>query len=110
SPFNDRLVGPAVDNRWVVGGLNTGAIDEFFSFADMENLVGNSARDVFGFRNGGRLTGSVYGQGGSNWLDYSLVNTSVSVDLSMYFASRVASVFNVENVLGSAGGGDVLYG
>lgn len=110
SPFNDRLVGPAVDNRWVVGGLNTGAIDEFFSFADMENLIGNSARDVFGFRNGGRLTGSVYGQGGSNWLDYSQVSSSVRVDLSMYFASRVASAFNVENVLGSAGGGDVLNG
>ncbi|HMF16028.1 MAG TPA: hypothetical protein VKE98_02425 [Gemmataceae bacterium] len=59
---------------------------------------------------GGSLTGTINGNGGGDFLDYSTRNTPVIVNLATGQATDIGGVQDVNNVLGSASGGDMLTG
>jgi hypothetical protein len=85
------------------------------SFTNVSILNGSAAQDVFRFSPGGSVSGSINGNGGGDFLDYSAVQSSVVVNLATGSATGVngAAAFlvsNIQNVIGSAVGGDRLTG
>jgi hypothetical protein len=116
---SNTLVGANVADTWSITGANAGTVGNV-SFADVANLVGGSATDVFKFGPSGSLSGSLNGGGGGDWLDYSgLPATSpITVNLVTGSATGVAgSVSNIQNIRGGAGndtltgnGGNILIG
>ena len=86
------------------GMLGSGA------FANIQNLTGGNAGDVFSFRTGGSLAGRLDGGAGVNSLDYSAFVGDVTVDLPLSIATAVAqSIAGIQNVTGSQGN-DTLVG
>ncbi len=78
------LVGTNSATTWTLTGANQGSLSGFangLTFASIENLTGNDNIDKFIF-SGGNLTGKIDGQGGLDELDYSLLNTALSITLS----------------------------
>jgi hypothetical protein len=72
------------------------------AFLHSENVVGGSESDYFSFKANGSLSGSVDGQGGEDFLNYSDLPVGVRVDLLSGSASRVGgSVIHIEDVIGS---------
>ena len=108
---NDTLAGPNQFNRWRITGSNSGTLNNVTSFSSMENLKGGSGRDNFVFNRSSmaRVTGTIVGGGGSDWLDYSRRSTGVNVNLQARTATSTGSVVGVENVKGGSGN-DVLIG
>jgi hypothetical protein len=106
----DTFIGPNTSNIWAVTGTDSGTLNLLTSYAAYENLTGGTGQDVFRFSGGGHVDGKVTGGGGIDWLDYSLLSSGVSVNLSTGIASRTHSVTGIQDVLGSAGGGDTLTG
>ncbi len=109
------LSGPAGSNVWDVTGPDAGTLQGSLqsapiTFSGMKSLFGGSGKDTFRFHNGGSISGTVSGGGGSNTLDYSAYTGDVSVNLKTHKATHVAGqVKGFENVLGSKGN-DVLVG
>jgi Ca2+-binding RTX toxin-like protein len=83
-----------------------------FTFSGIRNLIGGSLRDVFQFNSAGAtVSGTIDGGAGSNWLDYSAIAKRVNVNLRTGVVARVAgAVSRIDNVMGSAVGGDKIYG
>lgn len=107
----DTLVRTIGDNTWNLTAANAGNITGLVaSFLNIENLTGGAGRDVFHFGTGGSSTGIIDGGAGTNWLDYGAVAGSVVVNLTTGVAPRVGSFTKVNNVIGSATGGDKLTG
>jgi hypothetical protein len=116
---NSVLVGQDNANVWSITGTDAGDVNGF-RFANTPNLTGGMDRDVFRFFPGGRLIGAIDGgaspaaraQSNDNWLDYH--NTSTSVHVRLFTLTRNApltsGVTNIDNVIGSAAGGDWLEG
>ena len=109
---DNTLFGPDQNNTWDITGYNSGSIAGVVdSFTGIQNLTCNSLQDVFHFFNCGKLSGSIDGGGGGDWLDYAAVHRSVVVNLTTGKASLVGGgVTDVQNVIGSACGGDTLTG
>ncbi len=113
--------GVGTDNRWTLDGTAPGAgnVTDFsgtFGFSGMENLVGGSGRDEFvflfnvGTSQAGSVTGSIHGGGGVDTLNYTNLNTSVTVSLLTNTATHVSGgISNFENVTGG-NGDDILTG
>jgi hypothetical protein len=139
APNFDTLIGQDIPtgNVWKITGLNTGnvnflkpltagaanTIPDLFTFSAVENLTGGAFQDVFRFSPGGSVDGTIFGgldnAGFVDWLDYTPIAMGVTVNLSAInpntgiagMASFVGTnVVGVNNVLGSAGGGDTLIG
>lgn len=111
------LAGPPSPGRldWIVTGFNDGnAANGAVTFTAFQNLRGSTtiqAQDVFHMLPGGSLDGTIRGNGGVDFLDYSSRNTRVTVNLETGQATDVAGgVQGVFNVIGSASGGDTLTG
>jgi Ca2+-binding RTX toxin-like protein len=115
----NTLTAANTTNAWRITGPNAGKVNTF-SFSAIGNLVGGTANDTFAFEgggslaNGGSLTGTIDGGGGTNTLDYSGYSGNVIVDLALHLASLVDqlaanSIFNIQNVIGSMGN-DLLVG
>ncbi|MFO0867489.1 MAG: hypothetical protein U0935_00955 [Pirellulales bacterium] len=93
------------------------AVDTFNITANSTfNLLGGGSGDSFVWGNGILLTGTIDGQGGTDLLDYSAYNSSVSVNLLTGIATGVTSLVaeaannsSVENVYGGSAG-DTLIG
>jgi hypothetical protein len=49
SGVGNTLVGPNLDNTWVVSGANAGTLNGNISFSDMQNLFGLSGKDTLDF-------------------------------------------------------------
>jgi hypothetical protein len=139
-PAFDTFIGLNQSSVWSITGPNSGKVNlspptggvtgnVFFNFTDYENLTGGTAQDVFRFSGTGHVDGTIDGGGGIDWLDYSLIRSSVSVNLNAGRfivppganvlhginlaggeASLTGMVTNIQNVLGSASGGDTLIG
>jgi hypothetical protein len=121
----NTLQGPNSTNEWIITGNNAGAVNtgpiQPFVFTAMPNLVGGTGVDTFRMHstssevrslNGG---GAPAGQG--DWLKYSEFpsTSTVTVNLATGSATNVnggaaGSVTNIQNVLGSATGTNVLTG
>jgi hypothetical protein len=102
---NDTLVGPNLNNSWVISGSNQGTVGNV-TFTGVENVTGNAGTDAFGFVSAtGALTGLVDGGCGTNALDYSHYPTGVSVQLAsspaVGTATATGGVANIQAVYGS---------
>jgi hypothetical protein len=121
----NTLQGPNSTNDWIItgnnaGDINTGPIRPFV-FTAMPNLVGGTGVDTFRMHSTSSAVLSINGGGApagqGDWLKYSeLPSTStVTVNLATGSATNVkggaaGSVTNIQNVLGSATGTNILTG
>jgi Ca2+-binding RTX toxin-like protein len=98
----DTLIAGNQANRWQITGHNSGTLNDTTSFSTMENLKGGSLRDDFVFNAGNtaRISGTIAGGGGSDWLDYSRRQSSVDVNLQNETATSTGGVLGIENVKG----------
>jgi Ca2+-binding RTX toxin-like protein len=107
---SNTLQGPNQNNTWQITAPNAGSLDSNMQFANVQNLVGGTANDIFGFQTGGNLSGTINGGGGNDTLDYSGYGGDVSVNLRLGTASQVqAGISNIQNVTGSIGN-DLIVG
>lgn len=110
----DTLVGRDTDfgllpHFWVITDQNRGTYNGL-TFGAVENLKGGSASDLFSFRNGKSVDGSINGGGGVDALDYTAYSTDLYVNLALGQATGVkVRVSFIEQVTGGAGN-DVLVG
>jgi PKD domain len=110
----DTLVGPAGNVTWSITGTDQGTVGNF-TFTGFANLTGGIAitkaklSNVFQFSPGASVTGMITGAGTST-LDYSQYTTGVYVNLQTLTATGTAGIANIQNVTGSAVGGDILVG
>ncbi len=104
---NNTLIGANANNYWEINGTNAVSVDgyyEDFSATSFDTLIGGSSYDEFIFLAGGKISGKVNGGGGSDTLDYSVLTSNVTVDLTSGTASNVVGgVTGIENVTGGAG-------
>jgi hypothetical protein len=98
----NTLISSAATTNWQLTGANRGSVSGI-NFVNMQNLVGGPSSDTFAFVPQGRVTGSIDGGGGGDWLDYSQVTSNVTVNLATGAATSVAGgVANIQNVVGGA--------
>ena len=114
---SNTLIGPSPNptatTTWDIRAANAGAIPAAaVSFLNVENLTGGSGQNVFHFATGGRVAGAIDGGAAAdNWLDFSADANSVVVNLATGAASLAGGgVTGINNVLGSAVGGDTITG
>ena len=110
---NDTLDGPAGDATWIINFANGGKVGHV-RFFNMENLVGGAGVDVFKFVGSGSVAGNIDGgsapQNEGNWLDYSSLTQTVTVNLQTGKATGIGgTVSNIQNGRGG-NGGDTLTG
>jgi hypothetical protein len=107
---NDTLQGPNTANTWQISAANAGTLDRTVSFSGMQNLLGGTANDTFGFQTGGSLSGTLKGGGGNDTLDYSAYRGDILVDLLLNTAGLIGQgAYNIANVTGSRGN-DLIVG
>jgi hypothetical protein len=107
---SNTLIAANTTNAWQITATNAGKVG-FFSFFGIGNLKGGTGNDTFKFSNAAGITGTLDGGGGSDSLDYSSYTTGVTVDLLTGTATGVkGGISNIQNVTGSANGGDILVG
>ena len=108
---NDTLMAGSMSNRWDINGPNRGLLNNRTRFTGVENLKGGAGGDhfIFGRSNRARISGTIDGGGGSDWLDYSRRRSSVTVNLMADQATSAGSVVGIENVKGGSGN-DILIG
>jgi hypothetical protein len=108
---SNTLVGANTSNTWNITASNAGNINGTFTFSAIQNLTGGTGQDIFTFAVGGSVGGKINGAAGSNWLVYSAQTSSINVNLASGTASLVGGgVTNIQNVIGSANGGDTITG
>lgn len=98
------------NNTWTINGVNAGALNTFYTFTNTQSLTGTPQRDVFAFSGAGSVGALIDGNGGGDFLDYSGKTSSVVVNLTTGAATFAGVVLHVQNVIGSANGGDSLTG
>ena len=112
----DTLTGPDVDTAWEIAGADAGALDGF-AFSGFEQLVGGSAVDAFAIVEGGSISGSIAGGGGSDALvawdtanDWELTAQNAGT-LEFGSAPTVTIAFaSIENLIGGAGDDTFVIG
>jgi hypothetical protein len=97
----DSLTGPAASNTWNVTGLNAGNLGGAVTFANIENLTGGVADDVFNFLGSGSVAGAVDGGPGTNTLSYAAYAKAVTVNLATLKAPGLGTFANVQALVGS---------
>ena len=96
------------DRTWSIIDANSG-VTGTVTFGGVESLVGGvDSDDTFMFA-GGSLSGAIDGGAGIDTLNYSLLGTGVTVDLSDGSATGTGGVSHIENIIGSMGA-DTLIG
>ncbi len=108
-----EVEGPSSGLSWNVTGPNAGnAANGAVTFVSVQNLIGSAVQDIFHVLAGGSLNGRIQGGGGEDFLDYSeRANSPVVVNLASGQATSIdGGVFDLNNVIGSATGGDMLTG
>jgi secreted trypsin-like serine protease/Ca2+-binding RTX toxin-like protein len=113
----DTLVGANNANRWTITANNAGNVDNV-DFTSIENLFGGTSDDFFMITVNRRISGTIAGGLGNDWLDYSQFHATtvlsngleltfmipVIVDLTTGVASNVlGSVSSIEHVRGGIG-------
>jgi len=88
-----------VDTSSVAAGYGLNLVTHTGS--QVETLISGQAGDTFIIADGAAFPGALNGYDGTDWLDYSLWKSGVTVDLSAGKADGVLSVTRIENILGS---------
>ncbi len=118
-PGTDTIRGRNNDNSWDLTGLNAGAVTDAYgtcTYANVENLTGGTHSDTFHFLSAAAgIAGTLHGNTGTDWLDYSLFPGAVTVNLETGSATGVAGgaagrIRFMENVLGARGFANTLTG
>jgi hypothetical protein len=107
------LIGPNTLNKWSITGTNAGTLNAAgakFSFSSMANLTGGNVADTFFLFDGGSITGTVNGDGGTDSLDYSKYSTAITVNLQTNTTTGVGTISNIERLIGSMSTDDRLIG
>jgi alpha-L-arabinofuranosidase len=114
------LIGPNTAQTWAITGADAGTVGGY-TFASFAHLVGGTGVQVFTLSPAGSVS-SINGGGPGDWLDYSLFNSAVLVDLTGGSATGVnggaaGAITNIANVRGGNGtdtltgnGGNILIG
>ncbi len=103
------MIGKNANSTWSLTGVNAGTVGSA-SFLGFANLTGGAGNDAFQFGVGASVSGVIDGGAGTNTLNYSLYAAGVYVNLQTSAATATAGIANIQNVTGSAGGGDILVG
>ena len=99
SPAN-LIVGPNTGSPFTITAGNAGSVAGV-GFTGFGNLTGGSSDDSFALNNGGSLTGSINGGGGTNVLDYTAYTSPASVNLATGKATGVGgTVSNIQQLRG----------
>jgi len=80
-PGTNTLIGGAINNNWIISGLNSGTVNGV-AFTGVANLIGGPDNDTFSFQAEGSLTGSITGGAGTDTLDESALTAPVNVNLT----------------------------
>lgn len=97
------VIGPAVDNSWVLTAPNAGRIGDT-TFSRIGNLTGGPLSDNFAIVLGATLSGTIQGSTGRNTLDYSAFTTAVNVNLQSQTATALSRPFvGINRVRGGSG-------
>ncbi len=105
----DTLIGTNANSIWSLSGIDAGTVAGF-TFAGFANLTGGTGNNVFQFGAGASVSGVIDGGTGTNTLDYSSYTSGVYVNLQTLAATGTGGIANIQNVTGSAVGGDILVG
>ncbi|MEO1395511.1 MAG: CHAT domain-containing protein [Cyanobacteria bacterium J06634_5] len=108
----DRIVGPDdVENVFRITGLGSGELlNAEVIFSDIKNLSGGSQNDSFEFISNGAIAGVIEGAAGTDTIDYSILNSTVNIDLENQQASRLGNFDTIENIIGSRANNDSIIG
>jgi hypothetical protein len=122
SPASDTLIGANAINTWQITGLDAGTVGNI-SFTAFDSLVGGTLSDTFKLVNGGSISGTISGGGGSDWLDYTAYAGPISVNLSIngynglpagsataVGGGALHSIINILNARAGSGGSTLVGG
>jgi hypothetical protein len=119
---NDTLKGNDGANTWDLTGLNAGDVADAYgtsTYTGIENLVGGLSSDTFRFVTASAgLSGTLNGNRGTDWLDYSAYPGAVTVNLETGTATGVGvgaanpanHIVYLENVIGARSFANTLTG
>jgi hypothetical protein len=112
----NSLLGPNLANTWALtGGPDSGSMTALpVTFTGFQNIAGGTAEDIFQFSIDGFVSGVLDGgTGARNWLDYSAIPFPFSIHANLTTGSVAlvgGTAVNIQNVIGSASGGDAIIG
>jgi uncharacterized repeat protein (TIGR01451 family) len=98
---SNTLVGANTTNTWTITAANAGTVNGV-SFSSFANLKGGSGNDTFAFKNGGSVSGSINGGGGTNTVDNSAVASAV--------VENLGALSNITTVIGGQSFSNTLTG
>jgi hypothetical protein len=105
---SDTIVGGNRTNVWTVSANDAGSLNGVGSFRNIENLSGGSLGDRFVLQQNRRVSGSIAGGFGEDWLDYSQFHlTALLNNFPIVFVIDATADLNtglVSGVLGTAAG------
>ncbi len=108
---NDFLYGPNIKNLWTIAGSNKGLLAGIIAFKNTENLHGGEEDDTFEFKNGGSLSGDIYGYLGNNTLSYATLPIPVVFNAQTLKASKInGEYYEIGKVIGSLSANNTLIG
>ena len=105
----DKLIGPNSPNTWAITDEDSGIVNGNLNYVGFESVTGGNNADVFTIADGGSVSGTLSGGGGSDTLDYTSHSEPAIVNLAMDTATGVASFTSIES-LGGSSGADTLIG
>jgi hypothetical protein len=108
---SNLLMGPDRDSIWLVGGANSGVLqdpggDANVEFTDVQNIRAGSADDSFSFSPGASISGLVDGGRGTNEINLRTLSTPQIFTIDALNSGTVAGVTrfsSIQNLLGSSG-------
>ncbi|MBE9128263.1 filamentous hemagglutinin N-terminal domain-containing protein, partial [Coleofasciculus sp. LEGE 07081] len=75
------LIGTNTNNTWEITGANSGRVNDTLNFIEFNNLIGGDLDDRFVFNN--NFNGTIAGGAGIDTLDYSQLNSPLTVNLGV---------------------------
>ena len=105
---SSTLTGDNLTSSWIITGQNDGSVGTT-NFSDFNNLAGNADTDTFTL-NGGTVTGSIGGGGGTDTLVAASGNNSwLITGTDDGNVTGVGSFFSIENLQGNTGADTFVF-
>ncbi|MBD1920027.1 CHAT domain-containing protein, partial [Microcoleus sp. FACHB-831] len=94
--YSDTIIGANTNNNWNITGSNAGNVNGTLNFSSFENLTGGTLNDTFTFSAAASISGKIDGATGFDTLDYSAINTPVTVNLATGVLNNIESVIGTQ--------------